>query len=107
MSPEDLQQIAALIAASEQRIVAAIRTEIAAVEAGVRAEIAAAEVRVRAEIVAAEARVRTEIAAAEARAQEFARDIETNLLRAFHGHAKGQTARLHSAEVIPPTSPCA
>ena len=74
MSPEDLQQIAALIAASEQRILAAIAAEIAT--------------------------VRAEIAAAEARAQEFARDIETSLLRAFHGHAKGQTARLHSAEVI-------
>ena len=40
-----------------------------------------------------------QLAAAEARAQEFARDIETNLLIAFHGHAKGQTARVHTVEV--------
>ena len=39
------------------------------------------------------AELRTEIQAAEDRAQEFARGIETNLLMAFHGHAKGQTAR--------------
>jgi exoribonuclease R len=39
------------------------------------------------------------IQAAEDRAQKFARGIETNLLTAFHGHAKGQTARLHTAEV--------
>jgi hypothetical protein len=69
MTSDDLQQIAALIRASEDRLV----TEIAV--------------------------LRAEINAAEARAQEFARDIETNLLRAFHGHAKGQTARLHTAEI--------
>jgi hypothetical protein len=39
------------------------------------------------------------IRAAEDRAQEFARGIESNLLTAFHGHAKGQTARLHTAEL--------
>ena len=42
--------------------------------------------------------VTTAIQAAEERTQEFARDIETNMLTAFHGHAKGQTARLHTAE---------
>jgi hypothetical protein len=45
------------------------------------------------------AQLRTEIQAAQDRAQEFARGIETNLLTAFHGHAKGQTARLHTAEL--------
>jgi hypothetical protein len=45
------------------------------------------------------AELRAEIQAAEDRAQEFARGIETNLLTAFHGHAKGQTARLHTAEL--------
>jgi hypothetical protein len=39
------------------------------------------------------------IQAAEDRSQESARGIETNLLTAFHGHAKGQTARLHTAEL--------
>ena len=33
--------------------------------------------------------IRAEIQAAEDRGQEFARGIETNLLMAFHGHAKG------------------
>jgi hypothetical protein len=42
--------------------------------------------------------VQAEIKAAKEEAQEFARAIETNLLTAFHGHAKGQTARLHTAE---------
>ena len=39
------------------------------------------------------------IQAAEDRSQDSARGIETNLLTAFHGHAKGQTARLHTAEL--------
>jgi len=43
--------------------------------------------------------LQTEIRAAEERTQEFGRGIETNLLTAFHGHAKGQTARLHTAEL--------
>jgi hypothetical protein len=42
---------------------------------------------------------RAAIAEAEERSPEFARDIETKLLSAFHGCAKGQTARLHRAEV--------
>jgi hypothetical protein len=42
--------------------------------------------------------IQAAIQGAEERAQEFARGIETNLLTAFHGHAKGQTARLHTAE---------
>ena len=45
------------------------------------------------------AELRAEIHAAEDRAQKFARGIETNLLTAFHGHAKGQTARLNTAEL--------
>jgi len=42
--------------------------------------------------------LRAEIQAAEDRAQKFAREIETNLLTAFHGHAKGQASRLHTVE---------
>ena len=44
------------------------------------------------------ASIQAAIQTAEERAQEFTRGIETNLLTAFHGHAKGQTARLHTAE---------
>ena len=54
---------------------------------------------VRASAAELRAELRAEIQAAEDRAQEFARGIETNLLMAFHGHAKGQTARLHTAEL--------
>jgi hypothetical protein len=50
-------------------------------------------------ITAAIQALQAEIRAAEDRAQEFARGIETNLVTAFHGHAKGQTARLHTAEL--------
>ena len=56
------------------------------------------------DIAAAERRIieaiTTAITEAEARTQEFTRDIETRLLSAFHGHAKGQTARLHTNEVV-------
>jgi hypothetical protein len=54
---------------------------------------------ITAAVRASAAELRAEIQAAEDRAQEFARGIETNLLMAFHGHAKGQTARLHTAEL--------
>jgi hypothetical protein len=77
MTAEDLQQIAALITSSEERIVSFVRAELSAEIGSLRAEIKEAE----------------------ARAQEFARDIETNLLRAFHGHAKAQTARQHTTEI--------
>jgi hypothetical protein len=32
------------------------------------------------------------------RLTEFSRQIETNLLTAFHGYGKGQSSRLHSVE---------
>ena len=67
MTPEDLQQIRAVI-----------KDEIAVVKDEITAAITAAEVRAQAAL-----------AAAEERAQEFARGIETNLLTAFHGHARG------------------
>jgi hypothetical protein len=51
-------------------------------------------------VTAAEERITAKIQEAEERAQEFARGIETNLLTSFHGHAKGQTARLHTAETV-------
>lgn len=69
LTPEDLAQIAAIVAAAEERAVTAIAT-------ATHAEIEAAEVR----------------------QQELVRTIETNLLTAFHGHARGQTARIHTAE---------
>jgi hypothetical protein len=66
----------------------------------IAAAIAAAVTAAKNETVEAIATaVRAEMKGAEERAQEFARGIETNLLAAFHGHAKGQTARLHTAEI--------
>ncbi len=65
----------------------------------VRAEIQQLGEVLRAEIQQLGEVLRAEIAAAEERAQEFARNIETALLTAFHGHAKGQTARFHTTEV--------
>ena len=64
-----------------------------------RADLTRAIESITAAIEATAAATRAEIQAAEERAQEFARSLETNLLTAFHGHAKGQTARLHTAEV--------
>lgn len=43
--------------------------------------------------------IRAEILASEQRSQEFARTIETNMLTAFHGHARALTARLHTGEI--------
>jgi hypothetical protein len=53
---------------------------------------------IAAAVQAASAEQRAAIEAAEARTQEFARDIETKLLNAFHIYALGQTARLSTAE---------
>jgi hypothetical protein len=55
-------------------------------------EIRGAANDIRAEIATLKVGLRAEIQAAEERGQEFARAIETNLLSAFHGHTKGQTA---------------
>jgi len=59
--------------------------------------IDAAERRTVAAIAVA---MHAEIKAAEERAQEFARGIETSLLTSFHGHAKAQTARLHTLDTV-------
>jgi hypothetical protein len=50
------------------------------------------------QIQAATAELRAAIEASEVRKQEFARTIETNLLAAFHGHAKDLTVRFHAVE---------
>lgn len=42
--------------------------------------------------------IRAIVAEAEDRLTEGMRGIETSLLTAFHSYAKGQTARLHTAE---------
>ena len=98
------------IKASEQRnnatIAAAEESTVSTIATTMQAEIKASEQRNNATISAAEERIvstiattmRAEIKASEERAQEFARTIETSLLTAFHGYAKGQTARLHTAE---------
>jgi phage terminase small subunit len=80
MTPDDLAALHAI----EQRLTAAS---------------AAVEQRLTERQDRAVETILTEIRAAEDRAQEFARAIETNLLTAFHGHAKGQAARLHTTEV--------
>lgn len=40
------------------------------------------------------------LAATEERMMEFMRQIETNLLTAFHSYAKGQGARVHTLETV-------
>src|SRR5213594_1298901 len=90
MSPEEFRAIV------REEVRAVVREEIATGEARItsnfQAAIAEAEARITANFQAA-------IAEAEARSQGFARDIETKLLTAFDGHAKAQTARLHTVDV--------
>ena len=45
-----------------------------------------------------QARIDAALAAQTERLMEFARDIETRLLTAFHGYGKGQAVRLHTVE---------
>jgi len=78
LTPEDLEQIRAVVETTVQTIVETTVQTI--VETTVQTI------------------VDTAVSAAEARAQEFARTIETNLLTAFHSYAKGQTARFHTVE---------
>ena len=89
MTPEDVAQITAIVDASEQRL---------------NARLAASEERLNARLDASVQSIVTatqaEIKAAKDEAIEVARDVETKLLTAFHGHAKGQTARLHTFESI-------
>jgi hypothetical protein len=54
----------------------------------------------RTELHAELAEVRAEIAASEERMTGTMRQIETNLLTAFHSYAKGQQTRMHTSEVI-------
>ncbi len=66
MSPEDLEQIRGIV----------------------RQEVTAAEQRIAAQIQTVIAETRAAIKAAEERSQEFARDIESNLLRAYHSYSE-------------------
>jgi len=87
MTPEGTNQ-----PVTQQQLHDALDHAVESITTAIRASAAELRAEIRAEL-------RAEIQAAEDRAQEFARGIETNLLMAFHGHAKGQTARLHTAEL--------
>ena len=70
MAPEDIAQIATIVAAAEQRLSA----------------------RLDAGFDQAEQRAAERLEQAEQRSQEFTRQVETNLLTALHAYGKGQTA---------------
>ena len=94
--PVTQQQLQEALNSFAVDITAAVRAEVKTeVKAGV-AEVKAGIAEVKAEI----AEVKAEIKAAEERSQEFARGIETNLLTSFHGHARAQTARLHTLDIV-------
>ena len=80
-------------------VVRAETSELKAEIAEVKADVAGVKADV-AEVKADLAELKAEIKAAEERSQEFARGIETNLLTSFHGHAKAQTARLHTLDTV-------
>ena len=85
MNTEDLNQIREIvreeIRAEMGTSEARLREEIGSVETRLLGEIGGVEARLREEIGGVETRLREEIQAAEARSQEFARDIETHLLK--------------------------
>jgi len=108
--PVTQQQLQEALNSFAVDITAAVRAEVktevkagvAEVKAGiaeVKAEIAEVKAEI-AEVKAEIAEVKAEIKAAEERSQEFARGIETNLLTSFHGHARAQTARLHTLDIV-------
>jgi hypothetical protein len=68
--------------------------DLAQIRTLIREELAAVESRLAAAIHAVESRLAAAIHAAEERAQEFARDIESNLLKAYNGYAESNQARL-------------
>ena len=76
MTQDDLEQI---------RVV--VHTELGGVKAELKAEIAG----VKAELTA-------EIKASEERSQEFARDLQTEILTGLHQFARGNFARMHTLE---------
>ena len=57
-----------------------------------RAALADVKTELRSEIEASKNELRDDL-------KEFMRQIETNLLTAFHGYGKGQQARLHTLEI--------
>ena len=79
MTPEDLEQIRAIV-----------HTELA----GVKVEIAG----VKAEIAGVKAELTAEIKASEERSQEFARDLQTEILTGLQQFARGNFARMHTLE---------
>jgi hypothetical protein len=83
MTPEDIEQITAIVASSEQRTAATV---------------AAAEQRTT-EIVAASERRTTEIVtAAKDETIEAMRDMQTEILRGIERFARGNYARMHRIE---------
>ncbi len=79
MTPEDLEQIREIV-----------HTEVA----GVKAEIAG----VKAEIAGVKAELTAEIKASEERSQEFARDLQTEILTGLQQFARGNFARMHTLD---------
>lgn len=76
MTPEDLEQIRAIVHSE-------ITSEIAEAKAELKAEIA---------------EVKAEIKASEERSQEFARDLQTEILTGLQQFARGNFARMHTLE---------
>lgn len=63
------------------------------------AGLAQLEARLEAKLAASlDAKLDAKLAAQTGRFEEFARDIETKLLTAFHGYGKGQALRMHTVE---------
>ena len=91
MTPEDAEQITAIVAAAEQRITTTLATTLTGT-------VAASEQRTAEAFAAAEQRTAQAIAAAKDQTVEALRDMQTEMLRGIEAFARGNFARLHRIE---------
>ena len=80
----------------QQTIRAIVREEVTAVETRLAGYVGTSLDAVETRLTGY---VDTSIKALEERSQEFARDLQTELITAFHDYARGQTAAIHRIQV--------
>jgi hypothetical protein len=106
MTPEDAEQITAIVAAAEQRITTTLATTLTGTVAAseqrtaqaIGQAIEASEQRTAEAFAAAEQRTAQAIAAAKDQTVEALRDMQTEMLRGIEAFARGNFARLHRIE---------
>jgi len=102
LTPEDLNSLKQIVAASEDRILERTAAGITDSEERTAAGITDSEERTTADITASEERTTASIAASEKRileaSAEQSRAMQTELLRGIGAFARGNFARMHTLE---------